>query len=74
MTSREQRIREVAHRLWEQEGRPHHQDRRHWELAERMIAEEEQGAGTRKSPPKARTSRPRRTTPAAAPKRKTSRA
>ena len=33
MTNRDQRIRELAHRLWEQEGRPGSQEKRHWEMA-----------------------------------------
>ena len=37
MPDREQRVREIAHRLWEEEGRPHDQDKRHWHAAERMV-------------------------------------
>jgi hypothetical protein len=37
MPDREQRVREIAHRLWEEEGRPHDQDKRHWAAAERMV-------------------------------------
>jgi hypothetical protein len=37
MTNRDQRIRELAHRLWEQEGRPGGQEKRHWEMAERIV-------------------------------------
>jgi hypothetical protein len=37
MPDREQRVREIAHRLWEDEGRPHDQDKRHWHAAERMV-------------------------------------
>ncbi|HYS49517.1 MAG TPA: DUF2934 domain-containing protein [Xanthobacteraceae bacterium] len=74
MTSREQRIREIAHRLWEQEGRPPDQERRHWEMAERMVEKEEAGTGGEPAR-KARPSRPPRAKGAAAPKRrKTSRA
>jgi hypothetical protein len=35
LDDREQRIREIAHRLWEEEGRPPDQEKRHWEAAER---------------------------------------
>lgn len=38
---REQRIRERAHRLWEEEGRPGGRAHEHWEEAERQVAEEE---------------------------------
>jgi hypothetical protein len=33
----EKRIREVAHRIWEDEGRPPGQEKRHWEMAESLI-------------------------------------
>lgn len=38
--TREQRIREIAHRLWEQEGRPSGQEQRHWEMAEAIVRDE----------------------------------
>lgn len=34
---REQRIRELAYAIWEQEGRPEGQSERHWETAETAI-------------------------------------
>jgi hypothetical protein len=34
---REQRIRELAYAIWEQEGRPEGQSERHWETAEKAI-------------------------------------
>jgi Protein of unknown function (DUF2934) len=37
MTDKEQRIREVAHRIWEDEGRPADQAERHWEMAQRVV-------------------------------------
>jgi hypothetical protein len=37
----EQRIRERAHRIWEEEGRPHGQQAAHWERARREIAEQQ---------------------------------
>jgi hypothetical protein len=37
MSDREHRVREIAHRLWEEEGRPTDQDKRHWATAERML-------------------------------------
>jgi len=40
MPDREQRVREIAHRLWEEEGRPHDQEKRHWHAAERMVEAE----------------------------------
>ena len=35
---RTQRVRDRAHALWEQAGRPHGQDAEHWSQAEREIA------------------------------------
>ncbi|HLW90327.1 MAG TPA: DUF2934 domain-containing protein [Roseiarcus sp.] len=41
MSDREQKIREIAFRIWEEEGRPLGHAERHWEMAERIVAEEE---------------------------------
>lgn len=41
MDEREDRIRERAHRLWEQEGRPDGGAERHWRQAEEMVATED---------------------------------
>jgi Protein of unknown function (DUF2934) len=46
MSEREHRIREIAHRLWEEEGRPSHQDKRHWATAERMFDAQEEASRT----------------------------
>jgi hypothetical protein len=40
----EHRIRELAHRIWEQEGRPEGREGAHWREAERQVLLEE-GAG-----------------------------
>ena len=40
MISREQRVRMLAYRIWESEGRPDDQDDRHWEMAERIVEAE----------------------------------
>jgi hypothetical protein len=45
MDERERRVREIAHRLWEEEGRPSDQDRRHWEEAERIVETQDRGTG-----------------------------
>lgn len=37
----EQRIRETAYRLWENDGRPTGQAERHWEMARKMAEEAE---------------------------------
>lgn len=42
---RESRIRERAHRIWESEGRPDDRDQVHWEIATRIIDEEDAAAG-----------------------------
>jgi Protein of unknown function (DUF2934) len=42
----EQRIRELAYRLWEQDGRPHGRDVEFWQRARELVAiEENSGAG-----------------------------
>ena len=41
MDERERRIRERAHRLWEEEGRPVGHAERHWFQAEEIVAIEE---------------------------------
>jgi hypothetical protein len=37
MNDREERIRRMAHRIWESEGRPQGQAERHWRMAERLV-------------------------------------
>ncbi len=37
MLDRDQCVREIAHRLWEEEGRPSDQEKRHWATAERIF-------------------------------------
>jgi hypothetical protein len=37
---REHRIRELAHAIWEQEGRPEGQAERHWRMAEEAVKAE----------------------------------
>jgi hypothetical protein len=37
----ESRIKERAHRIWEEEGRPEGREREHWELARFAIAQED---------------------------------
>jgi hypothetical protein len=44
MSDREHRVREIAHRLWEEEGRPADQDKRHWATAERMFDTQERAS------------------------------
>jgi Protein of unknown function (DUF2934) len=53
MPDREHRVREIAHRLWEEEGRPSHQDKRHWATAERMVDAEADRDLAREQAPKA---------------------
>lgn len=36
---REDRVRDRAYRLWQQDGEPHGRDRDHWDQAEREIAD-----------------------------------
>jgi len=42
---REARIRERAHRIWESEGRPEDRSDVHWDIAARIIDEEDAAAG-----------------------------
>ena len=62
MSTEDKRIRELAHQIWESEGKPHGQDTRHWEMA-RKLAEAE---ALTPSKPKAKTA----AKPKAAPKPK----
>ena len=45
MSEREQQVRAIAHRLWEEEGRPADQEKRHWATAERMFDTQERASG-----------------------------
>ncbi|WNL48246.1 DUF2934 domain-containing protein [Dyella sp. BiH032] len=40
---REQRIRELAHHIWEAEGCPSGQEQRHWYAATRLVEAEDSG-------------------------------
>ncbi len=44
MTDKERRIREVAHRIWEDEGPPADQAERHWEMAQRVVEADPKGS------------------------------
>jgi hypothetical protein len=39
---KQSKIRERAHQIWEQEGRPNGQEQAHWERATKEIEEEDQ--------------------------------
>lgn len=41
---RQSRIREIAHSIWESEGRPAGQEIRHWLMAEKLVLAEERHA------------------------------
>ena len=41
MEDREQRIREIAYRIWVDEGFPTDQDRRHWRMASLIVEQED---------------------------------
>jgi hypothetical protein len=49
----EERIRQRAHRIWEDEGRPEGREHEHWERAAREIAAEEK-AGENETPESSR--------------------
>jgi hypothetical protein len=46
MTDREDRIRERAHQIWEEQGRPEGRDLEHWHEAERQLHEGLDAQGT----------------------------
>ena len=48
MTGREDRIREIAYSLWEEEGRPADQEERHWQMAKSAVEQEEAEVAERK--------------------------
>lgn len=52
MSVSDERIRQLAYDIWHSEGRPHGQDKRHWEMA-RKLAEAENA----KAPAKPRAPR-----------------
>lgn len=45
---RQRKISEIAHRIWESEGRPTGHALRHWQMAEKLVLAEEQQAELRK--------------------------
>jgi hypothetical protein len=45
--NREEQIRERAHQIWEEEGRPQGREQEHWERAAREIEGREAGSETR---------------------------
>jgi Protein of unknown function (DUF2934) len=61
MPDREHRVREVAHRLWEEEGRPFDQDKRHWAAAERIVDAEASASPASTARPASKRPAPRRT-------------
>ncbi|MDD1508079.1 DUF2934 domain-containing protein [Pseudomonas sp. CNPSo 3701] len=63
MSAKEDRIREFAYQIWESEGKPHGQAKRHWEMATKLV-EAEQTPG--KATPK-RVSKPKAAAEGAAP-------
>jgi hypothetical protein len=51
MADTEQRIRERAHQIWEEEGRPEGRERDHWERARFLVGlEDNAGAGLEPNP------------------------
>jgi hypothetical protein len=52
MPDREERIRERAHQLWEQEGRPDGRDADHWERAAREVDAEDRSLDVGTTPAK----------------------
>ena len=51
MADTEQRIRERAHRIWEEEGRPHGREQEHWDRARFLVGlEDNADAGLEPNP------------------------
>ena len=48
----DERIRQLAYEIWHSEGRPHGQDKRHWDMAAKLVEAE-----TAKAPSKPRAPR-----------------
>lgn len=59
--TREQRIRERAYHLWEQDGRPHGRDQEYWERARELIGMEENANAGRLPNPETEPDSPRET-------------
>lgn len=53
---RQARIREIAHSIWESEGRPAGQSLRHWYMAEKLVLAEEKN--TPDTPPQRKDAKP----------------
>jgi hypothetical protein len=56
---RQDRIRQRAHAIWENRGRPHGHDREHWDQATREVDAEDATAKTKKPARVATTSKPK---------------
>ncbi|PLR61687.1 hypothetical protein QCBJ_19525 [Pseudomonas sp. QC2] len=65
MSTEDKRIRELAHQIWESEGKPHGEDARHWEMA-RKLAEAEALTPSKLKP----TAKPKASAPKPPPKAK----
>ncbi|UCJ15974.1 DUF2934 domain-containing protein [Pseudomonas sp. MM211] len=66
MSAKEERIREFAYQIWESEGKPSGQAKRHWEMATKLAdAEQTPAKATTKrvSKPKAATTEPKPAAP-----------
>lgn len=67
---RQERIRLRAHAIWENQGRPHGQDRDHWNQAIREI-DAEDAAAKKKKPARATAAKPKAAAKAPAAKKPT---
>jgi hypothetical protein len=47
---REERIRQKAHQIWIEEGRPEGRDREHWDMASELVAIEDSQLSTLRPP------------------------
>lgn len=68
MNEREENIRRRAYEIWEQEGRPHGQDMKHWLQAFKEFGDQADGAARRASTKpvaKAKSAKPRAATKSA---------
>jgi hypothetical protein len=66
MSQRTERIQQLAYQIWESEGRPAHEEHRHWEMATKLYEAEQQQANPVAGSVEAKPKKPRATKPKAA--------
>jgi len=67
MDDKEQRIRDVAYRLWQEDGRPEGRAEEHWRRACEIVAKEEKGGAKTSSKRAPRSSKSAKSAPSSSP-------